>query len=336
DAADKATGTGQSKVPHMADPNIALVGKAGIGLTAGQDLHLSAQDTTQIASGQDTHFAVGGQARIHTGQAIGLLAGAIQPGSEAAGKGLTMIAAQGPIDMQAQAGPAQIAAKQELQLKTASGVVNIAAAKKVTLAVSGGASITIEGGSFTAQCPGKITVQAGMKSMVGGGTESWAMPQMPRSSLPVSELSFNMRLTDVPGPKGHALAHTPWKIVKSTSMPRGMGVVSNESVVLSGETDTQGVVNLTGDQQETLAKAYQAHPSSLWLLYPGQAVQLSAQVQDPTWTNEAKLRQALNAADFSGDTHAHLNNNDAVEDLKHAKTVLEAGNDASLLGKLQQ
>ncbi|MGQ0599855.1 type VI secretion system Vgr family protein [Aquabacterium sp.] len=181
DAADKATGTGQSKVPHMADPNIALVGKAGIGLTAGQDLHLSAQDTAQIASGQDTHFAVGGQARVHTGQAIGLLAGAIQPGSEAAGKGLTMIAAQGPIDMQAQAGPAQIAAKQELQLKTANGVVNIAAAKKVTLAVSGGASITIEGGSFTAQCPGKITVQAGQKSMVGGGTQSWQMPEMPHT-----------------------------------------------------------------------------------------------------------------------------------------------------------
>ncbi|MDE2400037.1 MAG: DUF2345 domain-containing protein [Burkholderiales bacterium] len=177
DAADKATGTGQSKVPHMADPNIALVGKAGIGLTAGQDLHLSAQDTTQIASGQDTHFAVGGQARIHTGQAIGVLAGAIQPGAEAAGKGLTLIAAQGPIDMQAQAGPAQIAAKQELQLKTASGVVNIAAAKKVTLAVSGGASITIEGGSFTAQCPGKITVQAGMKSMVGGGSRELHLPR---------------------------------------------------------------------------------------------------------------------------------------------------------------
>ncbi len=185
DAADKATGTGGSgqsgKVPHMADPNISLVGKAGIGLTAGQDLHLSAQDTTQIASGQDTHFAVGGQARVHTGQAIGVLAGAIQPGSEAAGKGLTVIAAQGPIDMQAQAGPAQIAAKQELQLKTASGVVNIAAAKKVTLAVSGGASITIEGGSFTAQCPGKITVQAGQKSMVGGGTQNYTMPVMPNS-----------------------------------------------------------------------------------------------------------------------------------------------------------
>jgi hypothetical protein len=49
--------------------------------------------------------------------------------------------------------------------------------------VSGGASITIEGGSFTAQCPGKITVQAGMKSMVGGSTASWAMPALPVSFI---------------------------------------------------------------------------------------------------------------------------------------------------------
>ncbi|MCC7545186.1 MAG: DUF2345 domain-containing protein, partial [Aquabacterium sp.] len=91
-----------------------------------------------------------------------------------------MIAAQGPIDLQAQAGPAQVAAKQTLELKTASGVVNIAAAKRVVLAVSGGASITIEGGQFTAQCPGKITVKAGKKAMVGPGRLGWAMPQMPK------------------------------------------------------------------------------------------------------------------------------------------------------------
>jgi len=181
DAAVKATSTGANKLPHMTAPNVAIVGKAGVGLTAGQDLHLSAQDTTQIASGQDTHWAVGGQVRVQTGQAIGVLAGAIQPGSEAEGKGLSVIAAQGPIEMQAQAGPAQVACKGALELKTANGVVNIAAAKKITLAVSGGASITIEGGSFTAQCPGKITVQAGQKSMVGGGTQSYTMPAMPNS-----------------------------------------------------------------------------------------------------------------------------------------------------------
>ncbi|MEN9451114.1 MAG: hypothetical protein RLZZ369_173, partial [Pseudomonadota bacterium] len=141
------------QLPHMAEPNVAIVGKAGVGITAGQDLILSANDTAQIASGQDSQIASGGQARVHTGQAIGILAGAIQAGGEAAGKGLSIIAAQGGIDLQAQAGPAQIASKAALEIKSANGAINFASAKKVTLAVSGGASITIEGGSFTAQCP---------------------------------------------------------------------------------------------------------------------------------------------------------------------------------------
>ncbi len=186
DAQDKSTSSAPDKLPHIADPHIALVGKAGVGLSAGQDLHLSSQDSTQIASGQDSHVAVGGQARVHTAQAIGILAGAIQPGVDAAGKGLSLIAAQGAIDMQAQAGPAQIASKGALELKTANGVVNIAAAKKITLAVSGGASITIEGGSFTAQCPGKIMVKAGVKSMVGGAYAETPAPDLPKSDFCLS------------------------------------------------------------------------------------------------------------------------------------------------------
>ena len=114
-----------------------------------------------------------------------MLAGAIQPGNapdgQAAGKGLTMIAASGPVDLQAQAGPAQIATKQRVELRTASGVVNLAAAKKVVLAVSGGASIIIEGGQLTLQRPGTLTIKAGKKSMVGPGTLSWSMPQMPQT-----------------------------------------------------------------------------------------------------------------------------------------------------------
>jgi type VI secretion system secreted protein VgrG len=209
DASDKNTGTGQAKVPHMADPNIALIGKGGIGITAGQDLHLSSNDTTTIASGQDTHFAVGGQARVHTGQAIGILAGAIQPGSEAAGKGLTLIAAQGPIDLQAQAGPAQIAAKQTLELKTANGVVQIVSAKRIYIATAGGAYIDISSEKVDMGCPGKITVMASQKSMVG---PSKMNPDHP--AFPKSEIYTPLRLDFDHAPKGmqSSWAGMPYKI----------------------------------------------------------------------------------------------------------------------------
>ncbi len=108
--------------------------------------------------------------------------GADASGQSAAGQGLTLIAAQGPIELQAQNGPAQVAAQQTLELKTAQGMAHIAAAKRVVLAVSGGAGITLEGGQLTVQCPGKITVRAGQKSMVGASTLAQAMNAMPGPS----------------------------------------------------------------------------------------------------------------------------------------------------------
>jgi len=76
-----------------------------------------------------------------------------------------------------------VAARQNLELKTAQGVVSIAAAKKVILAVSGGASITIDGGSLTVECPGKITVRAAQKSMVGGAKFETPAPDLPKSDF---------------------------------------------------------------------------------------------------------------------------------------------------------
>jgi type VI secretion system secreted protein VgrG len=335
DAADRLTQGGTDKVPHTADPDIALIGKAGIGLTAGQDLNLSSGDTTQIASGQDTHWAVGGQARVQTGQAIGILAGAIQPGTESAGKGLTMIAAQGPIDMQAQAGPAQVAAKQTLELKTASGVVNIAAAKKVVLAVAGGASITIEGGQFTAQCPGKITVKAGKKAMVGPGTMSWAMPSMPKSSMPVRDLDFKFMLTDVPGSAAHPLAHAPWKLARSAHAPEGMAWIEDEQLIAAGESDQSGHICLDAAQKKALSEAYCRHPNDIWLVYPGHAVKVNVDQEHADWSPDEKLLQAMSAADFSVDVHAHRHQAGSRDELQYARQATQTQSDQALTGKLK-
>lgn len=51
-------------------------------------------------SGQDSQFITGQQMRLHSGQAIGLLAGAVSPGNN--NTGLQLIAAQGAVDLQAQ------------------------------------------------------------------------------------------------------------------------------------------------------------------------------------------------------------------------------------------
>lgn len=177
------TSTSEGRVPASTDPVIALQARAGWAATAGQDLHACAGDDITLASGQDSHWATGGAFRLHTGQSIGLLAGAVQPGTGAAGTGISLIAAQGDTQIQAQSGPLQIAAKQQLSIQSETANIDWAAARKITLATAGGASILIEGGNITVMCPGTITVRAGVKSFSGAQKVGYALPQMPKMNL---------------------------------------------------------------------------------------------------------------------------------------------------------
>ena len=167
DAANKTTATTQGNVPASADPVIAIEAKAGWAQTAGQDVQISAADNITLASGQGSDWASGGAFRLHTGQSIGVLAGAVQPGAEAVGKGLTLIAAQGDAQFQAQSETLQIAAKEQVSIQSETAHIDWAAAKKITLATAGGAAIVIAGGNITVMCPGTITVRASAKSFSG-------------------------------------------------------------------------------------------------------------------------------------------------------------------------
>jgi len=117
----------------------------------------------------------------------------VQAGEGAKGKGLTMIAGQGPVQMQAQAGQVQVAAKGLINVQSANAHIDWAAAKKITLATSGGAQIVISADGITTQCPGKITVKAAQKSFIGPGTENYPLPQLPRSTLCVECLLKAMK-----------------------------------------------------------------------------------------------------------------------------------------------
>ena len=87
---------------------------------------------------------------------------------------------------------AQVAAIGLINVQSAVGAVVWAAAKKITLQTSGGAQMVFSAAGITVQCPGKITVHAAQKSMVGPGSESYPLDVLPaysmklRSRFPVS------------------------------------------------------------------------------------------------------------------------------------------------------
>ncbi|QNA90181.1 type VI secretion system tip protein VgrG [Massilia sp. Dwa41.01b] len=181
DAAAKNT-AGDGKLPHFADPLIAIAAKDGFGANAGQSLQLANGETVSLMSGQDTQFVTGGQIRVHSGQAIGVLGGAVKAGE--GGVGLQVITAKDAVDIQAQADELKVQARDSVDVISANAHIDWAAAKRISLSTAGGANITIEGGNITVQCPGKIKVHAGKKSFSGPVSSNYPLPKMP-SSEPV-------------------------------------------------------------------------------------------------------------------------------------------------------
>ncbi|MCG2577023.1 type VI secretion system tip protein VgrG [Dechloromonas sp. XY25] len=178
DARQKTITASPDKRPHLTDPAIIQAGKAGIGTIAGQNLQFANGEALILESGEDINLAIAGKARIHAGQAIGLLAGAIAPGD--GNTGIKLIAAKDDIDLQAQSDELKFLAKKDIKLVSATQHIDFAAAKKIHLAVAGGASITIDGG-ITVQCPGTITVHASKKSFSGPESQSYGLPKFPES-----------------------------------------------------------------------------------------------------------------------------------------------------------
>jgi uncharacterized protein (DUF2345 family) len=178
DANDKNTAAASDKRPHLTDAAIIQAARANFAHIAGQNLQYTNDESSIFESGEDSNFAIAGKTRIHTGQAIGLVAGAIGPGE--GNTGIKLIAAKDDIDLQAQSDEMKFQAKQNLKVVSANANIDFAAAKKIYLAVKGGASITIDGG-ITAQCPGTITVHASKKKFSGPVSQNYALPQFPQN-----------------------------------------------------------------------------------------------------------------------------------------------------------
>jgi uncharacterized protein (DUF2345 family) len=167
------------ELPHSGSPLIGISARDGFGANAAQSLQLANGETVTLMSGQDTQFVTGGQMRLHTGQAIGVLGGAVKAGE--GGVGLQLIAAKDAVDIQAQADELRVQARDEVNVVSANAHIDWAAAKRISLSTAGGANITIEGGNITLQCPGKIAVRAGKKSFSDPEQFSYPLPAFPTS-----------------------------------------------------------------------------------------------------------------------------------------------------------
>jgi len=218
DAGKRCAAADAGKLPHSADPLAVIAAREGLSMSAAKDVQIAASELAMAMAGQDAQLATGGQLRLHTGQALGLLGGAVAPGEQELG--VQLIAAKEFIDVQAQADAMTVQARDAVNVKSVNAHIDWAAAKKISISTAGGANITIDGGNITVQCPGKITIHAGKKSFEGPAREEYVMPVMPGGE--VSWVQLASTYDDA--------WNTPWPLDQLKFSLDGKAVAKGQSV----------------------------------------------------------------------------------------------------------
>lgn len=129
---------------QASDKRIGISAQAGLGVGAGQSLQVAAGETATASCAQDSKFITGGSVRKHTGQAIGVLGGAVQGGEGQ--PGLQLTAAKDAVELQALRDTLAVQARDEVNVMSANSHIDWAAAKSILMATAGGASIRSKGG----------------------------------------------------------------------------------------------------------------------------------------------------------------------------------------------
>ncbi|MEO7494233.1 MAG: type VI secretion system Vgr family protein [Massilia sp.] len=295
--------SGAGKVPHSAAPIIAIAAQSGLGVVAGQDVQLVSGETVTLLSGADTQFVSGGQLRLHSGQAIGVVAGAEKP--DDSGMGLQLIAAKDPIDLQAQTGEIKVQARDAVNVVSANAHIDWAAAKSISLSTAGGANITIAGGNITVQCPGKLTVHAGMKAFSGPARMSYPLPVMPSSEMPKEKINFRLLLRDMPGAYGQPYPERAWNLVRfEGSAADAVDPALWRKVLAKGTTDANGECLLAEQEKLLVWREVMQRPQGVWLVSAAKATPVTF-ARLAASKGEAEIRKTLDALNY-GVSQGHL------------------------------
>lgn len=150
------------------------------------------------------------------------------------------------------------------------------------------------------------------------------------------DVTLRLRLSDTPGPAGHALAYTPWKIAHGEE-PDSLDI-AEDHVLAQGETDDSGSINISEKDQDRVNAAV-CGEKPMWLVYPGQTVRIVVKEQSPEWSENEELFYLLRSqgffegvseySEFFFDTEAGLSGLDV------ARQAYDVESDSDLLKKLR-
>ncbi|MFC3624658.1 type VI secretion system Vgr family protein [Vogesella amnigena] len=279
----------QQKIKALQESAILLSAPSGVAITAGGSVQHSTDGNLICTAKGHANYGVWKKFTVAAGQAISLFAHQA---------GIKLLANKGKVQVQAQNDALELTARQQLTITSTENKVVITAKDELLLSC-GGAWIQLKDGQVHLGTPDNILCHAISLQKCPPQAKSAQLPNLPKSELSPQKLDFRLRLADSPGPDGHALANTPWKIVYGPE-PQSMDVAA-EHVLAEGISDAEGRIQLNKQQKALLSEKYCQHPMHTWLLYPGQSSRLNVEIEQENWTDEDKLQRALNASGVVAD-----------------------------------
>ncbi|APR35848.1 type VI secretion system Vgr family protein [Paraburkholderia sp. SOS3] len=146
---------------------------AGIALATPKSVQHAAGENVMLAAGRHVDVSAFKRFTLAAGELISICAHRL---------GMSLFAAKGKLEIQAQNDALDLLANQQLLMSSTNADVLVVAKEKAVMA-SGGAALTIENGNIVFHCPGEFRIKAA--SFVYEGPQSMNLPlrQMPKSSL---------------------------------------------------------------------------------------------------------------------------------------------------------
>ncbi|MGQ1705363.1 type VI secretion system Vgr family protein [Acinetobacter baumannii] len=227
----------QQQIAKFEKALLLLSSPDGIALSSSEDIHISADAQINQIAGDSINISTQKNVIAHAQNRLSLFA---------AQSGLKAVAAQGKVEIQAQADALDVLSKLGITISSTDDKVIISSPKEVKI-TGGSSQITLNGSGIFPKTGGKFQVNAGQHLFQGGASASVqsSLPPPPKSTQGVLELF-------------HEYAHGAF--VKGA----GYTVSDNLGKVVNGKLDDKGFACVSGLATGSVKVLFDPDPRNPW------------------------------------------------------------------------
>ncbi|HIE0669614.1 TPA: type VI secretion system Vgr family protein [Acinetobacter nosocomialis] len=268
----------QQQIAKFQKALLLLSSPDGIALSTSEDIHISADAQINQIAGDSINISTQKNVIAHAQNKISLFA---------AQSGLKAVAAQGKVEIQAQADALDVLSKLGITISSTDDKVIISSPKEVKI-TGGSSQITLNGSGIFPKTGGKFQVNAGQHLFMGGASANASAPELPKAKPMQGALEL---LRSYGG--DNFFKQNSYKVIDSLGKQ------------ITGKLDGNGFAQVTGIAPGPAKVVFEKDNTSAWL-------QSSDFNRKYTWAEPVKSVQGLmkNALEAVGqNTMSQLQNN---------------------------